>query len=252
MLDGDCAFRGIDPEGVTIYWGANLGMPEEILIAGPLAEVRDRIVATRAEARAAQGWIMDTYVLRREREPDDGGEPTGAGAAGVVTRRPPRPTWRTGCPDCEPTVLPITPRPRRSRAPADGPARGSASPRAGPGPARRPAHYTTVAGRVQRWSPGTLHSRSKRAPWPARPRPDEPRHCLGRAVRRSARARRRRGVRQSRPAPNPGVAAPRTRNASALGGRTHPDFVDGRNPGLHRSARPAAGRWAGPFAIRDA
>ena len=78
LLDGDCAFRGIDPEGVTIYWGANLGMPEEILIAGPLAEVRDRIVAARAEARAAQGWIMDTYVLRREREPDDGVEPTGS------------------------------------------------------------------------------------------------------------------------------------------------------------------------------
>ena len=75
---------------------------------------------------------------------------------------------------------------------------------------------------------------------------------FGRAVRWSARARRRRGVRQSRRAPNPGVAAPRTRYASALGGRTHPDFVDGRNPEPHRSARPAAGRWAGPFAIRDA
>ena len=67
--------------------------------------------------------------------------------------------------------------------------------------------------------------------------PTKPRHCLGRAVRRSAGARRRRGVRQSRRVPNPGVAAPRTRYASALGGRTHPDFVDGRNPGPHRSAR---------------
>ena len=65
MLDGDCAFRGIDPDGVTIYWGAYLGMPEEILISGPLAEVADRIVAARAEARAAHGWIMDTYLLRR-------------------------------------------------------------------------------------------------------------------------------------------------------------------------------------------
>ena len=65
MLDGDCAFRAIDPEGVTIHWGAYLGMANEILISGPLAEVADRIVAARAEARAANGWIMDTYLLQR-------------------------------------------------------------------------------------------------------------------------------------------------------------------------------------------
>ncbi len=70
LLDGDCAFRAIDPEGVTIYWGAYLGMPNEILIAGPLAEVADRIVAARTEARAAHGWIMDTYLLRRGAPPE--------------------------------------------------------------------------------------------------------------------------------------------------------------------------------------
>ncbi|MBB5224022.1 precorrin-6A synthase [Amaricoccus macauensis] len=64
MLDGDCAFRGIDPEGVEIFWGAYLGMENEILISGPLADVGDAIVAARAEARAANGWIMDTYLLR--------------------------------------------------------------------------------------------------------------------------------------------------------------------------------------------
>ncbi len=65
MLDGGCAFRGLDPAGLTIYWGAYLGMPNEILIAGPLAEVAERIVAVRAEARARHGWIMDIYLLRR-------------------------------------------------------------------------------------------------------------------------------------------------------------------------------------------
>jgi precorrin-6A synthase len=65
MLDGECSFAGIDPEGLTIWWGAYLGMPNEIVIAGPLAEVADRIVAARAEARAANGWIMDVYLLRR-------------------------------------------------------------------------------------------------------------------------------------------------------------------------------------------
>ena len=48
-----------------IHWGAYLGMPQEIVIAGPLAEVGARIVAARTEARARHGWIMDTYLLRR-------------------------------------------------------------------------------------------------------------------------------------------------------------------------------------------
>ncbi|HET9067583.1 MAG TPA: precorrin-6A synthase (deacetylating) [Amaricoccus sp.] len=65
VLDGDCAFRGLRGEEWEICWGAYLGMPQEILIAGPLAEVGARIVAARAAARAAHGWIMDTYLLRR-------------------------------------------------------------------------------------------------------------------------------------------------------------------------------------------
>ena len=65
MLDGDCVFQHLDPAGVTIWWAAFAGMPEEILISGPLAEVGPRIKATRAEARARHGWIMDIYMLRR-------------------------------------------------------------------------------------------------------------------------------------------------------------------------------------------
>jgi precorrin-6A synthase len=65
MLDADCAFLGVPAEGVTIYWGAYLGMPDEILIAGPLAEVAERIVEVRSTARADHGWIMDAYLLRR-------------------------------------------------------------------------------------------------------------------------------------------------------------------------------------------
>ena len=65
MLDGDCAFRGLPADGVTIYWGAYLGMPNEIVIAGPLAEVGERIAEVRAAARAEHGWIMDVYLLRR-------------------------------------------------------------------------------------------------------------------------------------------------------------------------------------------
>ena len=31
----------------------------------PLDEVADEIVRVRAEARAAKGWMFDTYLLRR-------------------------------------------------------------------------------------------------------------------------------------------------------------------------------------------
>ena len=65
MLDKGGAFTAIDPKDVTIWWGAYVGMPEEVLIHGPLAEVSDHIRATRAARRAEHGWIMDIYLLRR-------------------------------------------------------------------------------------------------------------------------------------------------------------------------------------------
>lgn len=65
MLDGETGFAGLDPAGIAIWWGAYLGMPEQILDAGPLAEAAPRIIARRAEARARHGWIMDTYLMRR-------------------------------------------------------------------------------------------------------------------------------------------------------------------------------------------
>ncbi|MDZ5603724.1 precorrin-6A synthase (deacetylating) [Pseudomonas sp. RP23018S] len=65
MLDGQCTFTQVDAEALFIYWGAYLGTPDELLIAGPLSEVRDRIVQVREAARIRKGWIMDTYLLRR-------------------------------------------------------------------------------------------------------------------------------------------------------------------------------------------
>lgn len=65
MLDGQTAFAAVDDPNLDIFWGAYLGTPDEILIEGPLREVRDRIVETRRAARARHGWIMDTYLLRR-------------------------------------------------------------------------------------------------------------------------------------------------------------------------------------------
>jgi precorrin-6A synthase len=63
MLDGDCSFLQCPP-ATRIWWGAYLGTPDELLVAGSVAEVGARIADVRAQARARHGWIMDTYLLR--------------------------------------------------------------------------------------------------------------------------------------------------------------------------------------------
>jgi len=65
LLDGGAAFQLLAPEGLTIWWGAYLGMPGQIILSGALAEVGATIVAARAEARARHGWIMDSYIIKR-------------------------------------------------------------------------------------------------------------------------------------------------------------------------------------------
>lgn len=65
MLDAQQAFRRYADQDVDIYWGAYIGTPDEILVSGPIAEAAPRIERLRAEARERKGWIMDTYLLRR-------------------------------------------------------------------------------------------------------------------------------------------------------------------------------------------
>jgi precorrin-6A synthase len=65
MLDGGTAFQSLDPAGLTIWWGAYLGMPQQIKLLGPVEDIAAEIVKTRAEARARHGWIMDCYILKR-------------------------------------------------------------------------------------------------------------------------------------------------------------------------------------------
>ncbi|AVT29509.1 precorrin-6A synthase (deacetylating) [Plantactinospora sp. BC1] len=65
MLDAHCTFLRVEEPDVQIYWGAYLGTADEILVAGPLAEVGPEIVEVRRAARERKGWIMDTYLLRR-------------------------------------------------------------------------------------------------------------------------------------------------------------------------------------------
>lgn len=66
MLDGQCAFAQLDDPALVIYWGAYLGTEDEVLITGPLQAVKAQILETRERERRRNGWIMDTYLLRRE------------------------------------------------------------------------------------------------------------------------------------------------------------------------------------------
>ena len=65
MLDGKCSFQTLDPTGVSIWWGAYVGMPDQIILSGALSEVGPAIIAAREAARRRHGWIMDIYLLRR-------------------------------------------------------------------------------------------------------------------------------------------------------------------------------------------
>ncbi|UZE21900.1 precorrin-6A synthase (deacetylating) [Pseudomonas sp. B21-056] len=65
MLDAEDAYRQVSDPDTHIYWGAYVGTADELLIAGRLGDVADDIERTRKAARLANGWIMDTYLLRK-------------------------------------------------------------------------------------------------------------------------------------------------------------------------------------------
>jgi precorrin-6A synthase len=66
MLDAHCTFERFVDQALHIYWGAYVGTVDEVLISGPLHEVSAQIREAREAGRARKGWIMDTYILRRE------------------------------------------------------------------------------------------------------------------------------------------------------------------------------------------
>jgi precorrin-6A synthase len=67
MLDAVNAYKRFADQDIDIFWGAYVGTPDEILISGKLKDVAGDIERVRAEARRTNGWIMDTYLMRRRR-----------------------------------------------------------------------------------------------------------------------------------------------------------------------------------------
>ena len=66
MLDAGLAATELDDPGLTLYWGAYLGTPDEVLVSGRLVDVAGDVERTKRELRERHGWVMDTYVIRRE------------------------------------------------------------------------------------------------------------------------------------------------------------------------------------------
>ena len=67
MLDGELAFKTVEDQDTHIYWGACLGTEDEIILSGRLGDVAGEIECVRRQAREKKGWLMDTYLLRKER-----------------------------------------------------------------------------------------------------------------------------------------------------------------------------------------
>jgi precorrin-6A synthase len=69
MLDGELVCRGLVEQfdDLMIYWGAQLGLHDEVLISGRLGAVIEEIRLSRAAVRESRGWVMDTYLLRPSR-----------------------------------------------------------------------------------------------------------------------------------------------------------------------------------------
>jgi precorrin-6A synthase len=67
LLNADKALRQADGE-LEAYWGAYVGMPEEILVSGKLKDVVDEIERIRSAARSENGWIMDCVLLKKPRQ----------------------------------------------------------------------------------------------------------------------------------------------------------------------------------------
>ena len=65
MLDNHQQFQRFADDEMEIFWGAYLGTEDEILVAGTVGDVMGEIDAKRTEAQQRNGWIMDTYMIRK-------------------------------------------------------------------------------------------------------------------------------------------------------------------------------------------
>ena len=63
MLNRSVGLDGL--EDWSIWWGGNLGRPEEELISGRVGDVLGEVEAARERIRDIAGWVLDIYVVRK-------------------------------------------------------------------------------------------------------------------------------------------------------------------------------------------
>lgn len=63
MLNARLDLDGL--EDWQIWWGANLGTPDEALVAGVVGPVLADIEKARAAVKDSAGWVMDVYLVRK-------------------------------------------------------------------------------------------------------------------------------------------------------------------------------------------
>ena len=77
---------------LELYWGANFGTPDEVLVSGRLSEVADELRAAHSRAAEAPGWVLDAYVLRppagESGQPSPSWPTVDSLSDGVLTLRP--------------------------------------------------------------------------------------------------------------------------------------------------------------------
>ena len=64
FLDNGDGLRSLAGRKAHIYWGAYLGAADEVLVAGLLHDVLERIIELRGALRREKGWIFDVYLVR--------------------------------------------------------------------------------------------------------------------------------------------------------------------------------------------
>jgi precorrin-6A synthase len=65
LLDNYETYSRFKDPDLHIYWGAYLGNPDEVIMSGKLSDAANNIREKRRELKKKKGWIMETYILRR-------------------------------------------------------------------------------------------------------------------------------------------------------------------------------------------
>ncbi len=68
LLDNYHTYKKFSTSNLNIYWGCYLGLSDEIILSGKLRECLPEIERIRKKKREEKGWIMETYLLRKEDE----------------------------------------------------------------------------------------------------------------------------------------------------------------------------------------